>query len=157
RGRVLGAFGRWPLARALARRRALRLCVGGCAAVAAAFAGVALAPLVLLGVAPGILGVPHGAADLRYLVLRRSTMARRAWVPLGVAAAACTAAAALGHLRLMVASGLGGVALAAALARGRPARRAALATAAVAAAAAALSWPRAAALAMAQGHNFVAV
>ena len=155
RGRVLGAVGRWPAAQALARRRGVRLCVVGCATVAAAFAGVALLPLVMLAVAPVVLGVPHVAADLRYLVVRRATLPRRAWAPLAVAAAMCTTAAALGDVQLMVGSGLGGVALAAALSEGR---RRLLVTAAVGALLAlALLAPRTAALTMAQGHNFVAV
>ena len=86
RGRLFGAVGRWPAAQALARRRGARLCVVGCASVAAAFAGVALVPLVMLAVAPVLLGVPHVAADLRYLVVRRAIIARRAWLPLAVAA-----------------------------------------------------------------------
>jgi hypothetical protein len=156
RGRVLGTVGRWPAAQALARRRGVRLCVVACASMAAAFAGVALVPLVMLAVAPVVLGVPHVAADVRYLVVRRATLPRRAWAPLAVAAM-CTAAAALGELQLMVACGLGGVALAAALADGRPARRAAVTAAAAFVLAVAVAAPRTAALVMAQGHNFVAV
>jgi hypothetical protein len=157
RGRVLGTVGRWPAAQTLARRRGVRLCVVGCASVVAAFAGVALVPLMMLAVAPVLLGVPHVAADLRYLVVRRATLPRRAWAPLAVAAIMSTVAAALGDVPLMVACGLGGVALAAALAHGRPARRA-LVTAVVALLlAGALAAPRTAALTMAQAHNFVAV
>jgi hypothetical protein len=157
RGRVLGTVGRWPAAQALARRRGVRLCVVACASMAAAFAGVALVPLVMLAVAPVVLGVPHVAADVRYLVVRRATLPRRAWAPLAVAATMCTTAAALGELQLMVACGLGGVALAAALADGRPARRAAVTAAAALVLAVAVAAPRTAALLMAQGHNFVAV
>ncbi|HEX6839731.1 MAG TPA: hypothetical protein VF334_24300, partial [Polyangia bacterium] len=103
RGRVFGAVGRWPAAQALARRRGLRLCVVGCATVALAFAGVALVPLVMLAVAPVVLGVPHVAADLRYLVVRRAILPRRAWAPLAVAAVACSVAGAVGDAQLMVA------------------------------------------------------
>ena len=157
RGRILGAVGRWPAAQALARRRGLRLCVVGCATVALAFAGVALVPLMMLAVAPVVLGVPHVAADLRYLVVRRDVLPRRAWAPLAVAAAACTVAAAVGDVQLVVAIGFGGVALAAGLAVGRPRRRALVALAAAAVAVAAASWPQAAALMMAQAHNVIAV
>ena len=157
RGRILGAVGRWPAAQALARRRGLRLCVVGCATVALAFAGVALVPLVMLAVAPVVLGVPHVAADLRYLVVRRDVLPRRAWAPLAVAAVACTVAAAAGDVQLVVAIGFGGVALAAALAVGKPRRRALVALAAAAVAVAAASWPEAAALMMAQAHNVIAV
>ncbi len=157
RGRVFGAVGRWPAAQALARRRGLRLCVVGCAAIALAFTGVALAPVLMLAVTPVVLGVPHVAADLRYLVVRRATIPRRAWAPLGVAAAVCTVGAALGDVQLMVVGGLGGVALAAALAHGRVVRRALVTAAALLLLVAAACAPRAAALVMAQGHNFVAV
>lgn len=157
RGRVFGAVGRLAAAQALARRRDLRLAVVGAAVVLAAFAGVAALPIVMLAVAPVLLGVPHVAADVRYLVLRRAVLARRAWLPLAIAAIVCSVAAALGELRVMVGAGLGGVALAAALADGRPARRALVTAAALLLAAGALIAPRAAALAMAQGHNFVAV
>ena len=157
RGRLFGAVGRWPAAQALARRRGARLCVVGCATVAVAFAGVALLPLVMLAVAPVVLGVPHVAADVRYLVVRRAAIARRAWWPLGVAAVMCTVAAALGDLQLVVASGLGGVVLAAALADGRRGRRALVAGGAGVLLVAAVLSPRAAALTMAQAHNFVAV
>lgn len=105
RGQRFGAVGRWPAAQAPARRRGLRLCVVGGATVALAFAGVALMPLLMLAVAPALLGVPHVASDLRYLVVRRATLARRSWAPLGVAAVACTVAAAVGEPRLMVATG----------------------------------------------------
>jgi len=160
RGRLFGAVGRLAAAQALARRRALRLAVVGAAVVLAAFAGVALVPIVMLAVAPVVLGVPHVAADVRYLVVRRSVLARRAWLPLAVAAIACSVAAALGSLRLMVGAGFAGVALAAALADGgaRSSARRALVTAVVLAlGAGAVMAPRTAALAMAQGHNVVAV
>jgi hypothetical protein len=157
RGRLFGAVGRWPAAQALARRRGVRLCVVGCASVALAFAGVALAPIVMLAVAPVVLGVPHVAADLRYLVVRRTILARRAWVPLAVGALGCAVAAALGDPRLVVGCGLGGVAIAAALADGRASRRALVTVAALALLAAAVASPRVAALAMAQAHNAIAV
>jgi hypothetical protein len=157
RGRVFGAVGRLPAAQALARRRGLRLAVVGAAAVAIAFAGVALVPLVMLAVAPVVLGVPHVAADVRYLVLRRATLARRSWAPLAVAAAACSVAGALGDLGLLVGCGFGGVALAAALADGRPARRVLVTAAALAVGVVAILAPRTATLAMAQAHNLIAV
>lgn len=157
RGRLFGVVGRWPAAQALARRRGLRLCVVGCLSVAAAFAGVALAPLAMLALAPLLLGVPHLASDVRYLLVRRAVITSRARVPLAAAALVCTVAAALGDLQLMAASGLGGVALAAALGDGPTARRAAGSALAAALAAASWAWPRSAALAMAHGHNLVAV
>jgi hypothetical protein len=157
RGQVLGVVGRWPPAQTLARRRSLRLAVVALASIAAAFAGTALVPLLLLGVAPLVLGVPHLAADLRYLVFKRAVISRRARVPLSVAAIGCSLAAASGRVDVMLAIAWAGVALAALLSAGFRRRR--LAVAAVAAVIAAMGWqsPSLAAMTMAQGHNFIAV
>ena len=74
RGRALaGGAGAGAPARAAAVRRRLR--DGGLLA----FAGVALVPLVMLAVAPVVLGVPHVAADLRYL--RRAASGRSRGAP----------------------------------------------------------------------------
>ncbi len=157
RGQLFGVIGRWPAAQALARRRGLRLALVALASLGLAFAGAALLPLLLLAVAPLVLGVPHVAADVRYLVVRRDALPRRAWAPLAVAAAVCTLGSALGDLQLMAAGGWSGVALAALFAVGACWRRAIIAAFAVTAGALAWRWPTAATLVMAQGHNFIAV
>jgi hypothetical protein len=157
RGHLLGAVGRWPATQALARGRGLRLCFVAVVGVALAWLGVALVPLLMLALAPIAFGVPHVAADVRYLLLRRATIAPRARLPLLLAAIACTTAAALGKVALMGASGWLGVALAAALADGAPARRLWAAAAAVALGVVSLALPSSAALTMAQAHNFIAV
>lgn len=63
--RPLGGAGR-----ALIRQPALRVSVGGSAAVLAALLLTWSMPLVLLAVSPLILGVPHLLADVRYLVVQ---------------------------------------------------------------------------------------
>jgi hypothetical protein len=157
RGRLLGVVGRWPAAQALARGRGLRLCVVAVFGVSLSWLGVVLAPVLMLALSPIAFGVPHVAADVRYLMLRRATIAPRARLPLLAAAIACTGAAASGNLALMGASGWLGVAAAAALADGPPARRLVVAAVAAALGAVSLALPYAAALLMAQGHNFIAV
>jgi hypothetical protein len=157
RGRLFGTVGRWPVMQAVARRRSLRLGIVAAASIALAFAGTMAWPLLLLGVAPVVLGVPHLIADVRYLLVRRAAIAPRAHPPLAVAAVACTVAAALGDVALTLVLGAAGVALAALCGAGEARRR--LLVVALAAAAAVAAWrsPRLAALTIGQAHNFIAV
>lgn len=61
-----------PLGRALVRRRSVRVPVLLSLHATAAFALALLAPSFLIALAPLALGVPHLAADVRYLLLRRA-------------------------------------------------------------------------------------
>ncbi|HVY39786.1 MAG TPA: hypothetical protein VHM31_17735 [Polyangia bacterium] len=72
-----------PAGRALAARRHLRVPVLLSVHALAAFVAAVLAPSLLLAVAPLVLGVPHLAADVRHLLLRRASP--RGWL-LGSAA-----------------------------------------------------------------------
>ncbi len=65
--------GSWPLGRTLVRRRSVRVPVLLSLHALAAFALALLAPSFLLAVAPLVLGVPHLAADLRHLLIRRAS------------------------------------------------------------------------------------
>ena len=62
-----------PVGRALAAKRHLRVPVLLSVHALAAFAAAVLAPSLLLAVAPLVLGVPHLAADVRHLLLRRAS------------------------------------------------------------------------------------
>jgi hypothetical protein len=61
-----------PGGRALVRRRSVRVPALLSLHAAAAFALALLAPSFLIALAPLVLGVPHLAADVRYLLLRRA-------------------------------------------------------------------------------------
>ena len=82
-----------PVGRALAAKRHLRVPVLLSVHALAAFAAAVLAPSLLLAVAPLVLGVPHLAADVRHLLLRRASP--RWWL-------LASAAFALGLLALRV-------------------------------------------------------
>lgn len=62
----------WPWGRTLARRRSVRVPVLLTVHALAAFALAVIAPSFLLVVAPLVLGVPHLAADVRHLLIRRA-------------------------------------------------------------------------------------
>jgi hypothetical protein len=62
-----------PLGRTLVRRRSVRVPALLSLHAAAAFALALLAPSFLIALAPLALGVPHLAADVRYLLLRRAS------------------------------------------------------------------------------------
>jgi hypothetical protein len=68
----------WPRGRVLVRRRSVRVPVLLSLHALAAFALALLAPSFLIALAPLALGVPHLAADVRYLLLRRA--APRWWL-----------------------------------------------------------------------------
>jgi len=74
-----------PFAARLARDRELRVSVVFSAVVVSALLGTLVAPLWLLALGPLVWGVPHIAADLRYLVVRTGFAKRRAlWVLGGI-------------------------------------------------------------------------
>jgi len=62
----------WPFGRALARRRSLRVSLLLAFHASAAFVLAVVAPSFLLAVTPLVFGVPHLAADARYLIVRRA-------------------------------------------------------------------------------------
>src|SRR5687768_1431635 len=67
-----------PLAKPLVRDREKRVALAGALSLAVAFVLCATAPLVLLAVSPLLLGVPHVASDLRYLLVRPG-LHKRPW------------------------------------------------------------------------------
>jgi hypothetical protein len=64
--------GGWPLGRALAERRSVRVPVLLSLHALAALVVAVLAPSLLIVVGPLVLGVPHLAADVRHLLVRRA-------------------------------------------------------------------------------------
>lgn len=77
------------LARPLVRDRRLRVAVAGLSLMSFSFALVLVAPLWVLALGPVLLGVPHLAADWRYLVARPGLHRRPAlWLFCGVPVAA---------------------------------------------------------------------
>ena len=85
--RVRRRWLRWlgPLGRRLVRDRELRVATVFAAVVVSALSGTLLAPLWLLVLGPLLWGVPHIAADIRYLVVRTGFSQRRIlWVAAGV-------------------------------------------------------------------------
>jgi hypothetical protein len=64
--------GRWPLGRTLAARRSVRIPVLLSIHALAALGLAVLAPSLLIVVGPLALGVPHLAADVRHLLVRRT-------------------------------------------------------------------------------------
>ena len=66
------ALFRWlgPIARPFIRNRSLRASTLLCLSIVIAFALTLLSPLALLALGPVVLGMPHLAADARYLILR---------------------------------------------------------------------------------------
>ena len=73
RGLVLrGLAVNWPLARAIAARRSVRVSVLLSLHASAALVVAVLAPSFLLAIGPLALGVPHLAADVRHLLIRRA-------------------------------------------------------------------------------------
>lgn len=167
--RALAAGG--PSARALLRRRSTRVPVLLAAHALGALVLAVLAPPFLLVAGPLTLGVPHLAADVRHLVLRR------AWPRWWLAATILFAAALLAARLLVVAGtagapsptfeqGLGASWIVFAAATGalfNPRRRrdwfagAPAVGAALAIAALALLRPRAFSIALVHGHNLVAI
>jgi hypothetical protein len=149
----LGAFA------ALRRHRDARLTVVAVVSIAAAFGAAVLATLPLLLLGPLLLGVPHVASDVRYLLVRRagqgpSAAARAPMLALLAVSTACTVAGAApaamaAAWAAVLCAGLGAPA-------GRAAR-AAFSALVLAAAALSLVRPASATVALAQGHNLVAI
>ncbi|MBL8957157.1 MAG: hypothetical protein JNK82_40665 [Myxococcaceae bacterium] len=119
--------------------------------IATALAGAVLLPLWVLALGPILLGVPHLAADVRYLVLRPGLHRRRAlWLACGLPLLAVTVTG-------DIAPGFLAVAGAFTFSEGHRVRRALGIVASFAAFAAALVWRTETSLAFAWGHNVVAV
>ena len=162
--RLLASGG--PVARAVLRRRSTRVPVLLSVHALAALALAVAAPSFLIAVGPLALAVPHLAADVRHLVLRR--VWPRWWLTSSLLFAAALLAArvlaALGSRQMpspAVEQGLGAAWVilgAAGGARAGHRGRAAIALgAAVALAVLAVGWPRAFRVALVHGHNLVAV
>jgi len=161
--RALAAGG--PLARAVLRRRSTRVPVLLSMHALAALSLAILAPSFLIAVAPLALAVPHLAADVRHLVLRR------VWPRWWLAGSLLFALALLGSrvlaatgrpmLSPAVEQGLGAAWIvfgAAGGARAGHRGRAVVALGgAMALAVLAAGWPRAFRIALVHGHNLVAV
>lgn len=144
--RPLGPWlGRWF------RDRGLRVALSGALSVSVALALTAAAPLWLLALGPLALGVPHLAADARYLVARQALHRRAAVVALVLAPA--LAATWRPDLAWVFAPALG----AALCARAPLPRRALVALAAAWLYVAARHHPRLAWIVIAHGHNAVAL
>jgi hypothetical protein len=93
-----------PLATPFVRSRELRAAVALTLSITAALVLTALAPLELLALGPIVLGVPHLASDVRYLVVRPGLHRRPAfWLAVGVPllALALTARSAYGLLAVL--------------------------------------------------------
>jgi hypothetical protein len=140
-----------PLAGPLMRSRELRVAVFGSLAIALTLALTALAPLWMLALGPIVLGVPHAAADVRYLVARPGLHRRPLFwvlVALPLAALAVTVDVRWGLVATV------GAALAA---RALPFRRALVLALAALSVGLAVRDPLLAALVIAHAHNFVAI
>jgi hypothetical protein len=157
----------WALGRALVRHRSLRVPALLSAHAVVAFGLALYAPALLLVLGPLLFGVPHLAADVRHLLLRRSFP--RWWL-----AASVTFAAALVGLRVVAevapartslsleqALSAGWVVVGAAgglvAARGRPVRAYLVLAAALAFGAFAVGAPRLCRMALLHGHNLIAI
>ena len=77
----------WPVARALAARRSVRVPALLTVHALAALALSVLAPSFLLAVGPLVFGVPHLAADVRHLLVRRASPRWWLWASAGFALA----------------------------------------------------------------------
>lgn len=141
-----------PLAKPLVRRRELRVMAAGCAVVGCSLAATLISPFWLLALGPIVLGVPHLAADVRYLVLRPGLHRRRnLWLPVGLPLLLA------GTSSFSMTSGLVACAAMAVLARGSWARKGSALTCIGTLMAAAWSVGDVAALVFAHMHNFIAV
>jgi hypothetical protein len=149
RGRALSALG--PLAPRLLRDREHRVAVYGLTSVALALAFTFAAPMFLLAIGPLVLGVPHLAADVRYLVAQPG-LHRRSTFWLFVAAPA-GAAFVYPHAWVSMLAIVG----AALIARAPYPRRVVAALAGVALVAACLRFGRALDVVIAHAHNAIAV
>lgn len=148
--RVLGIRLLGPVGRTLVVRREWRIAVAGTLGVAVAFLLTAAVPTWVIAFSPLILGVPHLLADVRYLVVRPGLHRRLAlWALVGgaLAAVVITEDARVGLLAVP----------AAAIAARGPNRAFVLAASAVLLAAALWAGRYWTGMAMAHGHNLVAM
>lgn len=152
-----------PLFRRSVRDRSLRLSLLATGHIAAAFALTAVAPLWMLLLGPLLLGVPHVASDVRYLLIRPpwalpTAAVAAALLPLAAMTALRVAAVFGGPLMLGLEAALGVAAVAAgvALTRGPLALRVAVVAILGALGALAVAHPRDTALWFAHGHNLIA-
>jgi hypothetical protein len=160
-----------PVARALAARRSVRVPALLAVHALAALALSALAPSFLLAVGPLVFGVPHLAADVRHLLVRRASPRWWLWACAGFALALIAARAlaeagvrpvplpfehALAAAWVLLGAA-GGVAARAAGPRRIDARARAVLAGAVALAVAAIAAPRAFRTALLHGHNLIAI
>ncbi|MBX7192215.1 MAG: hypothetical protein K1X94_09165 [Sandaracinaceae bacterium] len=141
-----------PLTTPFVRSRELRSSTSLVLSISLAFFLTCVAPLELLAIGPLVMGVPHLAADVRYLVLRPGLHRRPAfWVAVvaPLVALGATASSWLGFVAVC------GAALA--LPRQWTARRIAIALGALVLAGLAWQMPRTMGPVMAHVHNLVAV
>ncbi len=157
---VLRRLGRVSAIAALRRRRELRLTTVALSSVALAFVLALVVTLPLLALSPLLLGVPHVASDVRYLLVRPlcgSGLPARAWRPVSALFVLAVGLGVAGEARLALLAA-GGAVLVAGLSTDAPVRaRALFALLCGGVLAVATLWPRAAALVLAQGHNLVAI
>lgn len=152
------------IGRAAIHDRPTRLALLAVMSMAVALTITAVAPLWMLLLGPILLGVPHVAGDVRYLILRPPVALRRAFVccllfPLAALVGLRTWVIFDGpYLSLQeIAMGCGAVALAITLAPGSWTRRLLVAGAITPVAYLALTHPKLAGLTLAHLHNFVAL
>jgi hypothetical protein len=166
---LLGAW-RVPWIGRLLRHREMRIPAIASISVVVAFGLTCFAPGLLFVLGPALLGVPHVASDIRYLVLRRDLPPR--WIAL--VTAGCATLLALRIIEVLAPHGLRFAALEAGLGWGLALagatmgalgardggglRRCALAATILGGALlVALRWPLQARMALAYGHNIVAL
>jgi hypothetical protein len=156
---VVRRAGRVGPVAALRRRRDVRLTVVAVVSIAAAFAAAVLATLPLLLLGPLLLGVPHVASDVRYLMVRRRARgpAVAARAPMLALLGVSTAFAVLGVAPAALTAAWAAVLCAGLFASSGRAARAAFTALVLAAATLSLWRPASATVALAQGHNLVAI
>ncbi|MFO0548957.1 MAG: hypothetical protein U0271_11260 [Polyangiaceae bacterium] len=131
--------------------RELRVTVIACSVLLTSILGALFAPLYMLALGPIVMGVPHIVSDLRYLVARPG-LHKRGLTSLSLAAF-IVAGGALNDLRFVC----GGVVMAILLGEGSLPRKVVLGACAAPLVAGTLLYPGYAQLALAHGHNFIAV
>jgi hypothetical protein len=134
----------------LLRDRARRVGVLASASILVALVLALVAPIALLAVGPIVLGIPHLAADLRYLVIRRGLHRRPAvWGAVFVPSALAWFFAGPAPFLAIVGAGL--------VARGRAATRLAIVALGLVAVALVARFGRTADVVLAHAHNVVAI
>jgi len=156
---VVRRAGRLGAIAELRRHREARLTVVALVSIAAAFVAAVVATLPLLLLGPLLLGVPHVASDVRYLLIRRAAQgpAAAARAPMLALLAASTVCAALGSAAAAIAAAWAAVLCAGLFAPSGRAARAAFSALVLAAAVLSLWRPAPATVVLAQGHNLIAI